>query len=135
MKARIYKKIKKVRGFSTLEVMFALVILVSAITVALMLLFGGQNFSLSTDLNHQGVYLAQKTLEEARSKAQDDFGAFNPDIPAVVTYNDIYTNTLTTYTVLDADGNVDPYSKRIESVTSWLEGTKPQSVTFSTIVT
>ncbi len=119
-------------GFSTLEMMIALAIIILTLSTVLLLVYGGQSVSADSVTNNQGIYAAQAAMEQARAKAREDFSQLA--IGTTTTTAGAYTTMVTVSQGVDSSGNPDPYSKKVTVDTSWSIGSRPQHIKLSTIV-
>lgn len=112
-------------GFSTLEVLIAMVILVLTMTAVILVLFGGQTLTTDAKTNQEAIYKAQEWLERARGSASLDFDSVNTIPP---TNDDIYTREL----VIDTSRSTNCKKEVISKVT-WSAGpNRPQLVQLTT---
>ncbi len=98
------------QGFSTLEIMIALVIIVLSISAVMLMVFGSQSTSLGTQTNQEALYKAQQVLEAARAQANLDFFSVSSTAPVG---DDIYTKQL------NVTDSADGFTKTVTSLVSW----------------
>lgn len=108
-----YRNIKKDFGFSTIEMMIAMVIMIMAISAVLMVCFGNQNFLIGGQTNSEAVTRAQELLEQQQSFARKDFRMVNSTDPS---FDGYYT---TWSTVGPSPTPFDYFTKQITSFVSW----------------
>lgn len=127
MITNFFKKNKK--GFSTLEILLSLTIIILSLTAVIGLIFGNQTTSIDTSLNNEGVYLAQEQIEDARAQARADFGGLVLGT-SVDTSDPIFKKTLTITQGSDA------YTKNLLSKVDWVtDGNRPQTISLLTTLT
>ena len=73
MKSAIYQK-----GFSTLEMLLAMSILILVLTAVILVSFGNQSMIINSRTNAEALNIAQGLLEKAQSDARKDFNLVNP---------------------------------------------------------
>jgi type II secretory pathway pseudopilin PulG len=116
------------RGMSTLELLIAFAIISLALTAGIVVVFGNQNLGVDAQTNIEAIGKAQALLEQQRALARQDFSSVQTTSP---TQDSIYTKKVTvSYPV---SGDTD--TKLVTSQVTWLQGIRPLSVSFSTIVT
>ncbi|MBI4993587.1 hypothetical protein HZC33_01330 [Candidatus Wolfebacteria bacterium] len=116
---------KKNCGQSVLETLVALAILAISVLSGFILIYNSQSFSVDVDLGQQAIYLAQKGLETARYSAKNNFN----DLVG----SSSITGNFTQETIIE---NIDAYSKKIISRTSWkTDLLRPQKIELTTLVT
>lgn len=114
------------RGFSTLEILIAMTIMVFTITSVLPLVFGSQSVSIATQTNQEALYKAQAILEDARATARQDFNSVNPMVP---TADNIYQKSLSVQ-------QIDFYTKQVTGIASWQgENNKNLNISLTTLIT
>lgn len=95
-----------------------MVIILTAVSAALMTTFDNQNFFVGTETNSQALGQAKKLLESAKAQARKDFRAVNP----IPDSNDGYYRTW-----LDVGSSPllnDYFTKKIESHAEWTDDSK-----------
>ncbi len=99
------------RGFSTLEILIAMVIAVSTITAVILVFFGGQSTILSAQTNAEAVTKAEQLVEAAQALARHDFNLVN----AVATTTDgVYQKSVT------VELQSDYLTKLVTTFVSWI---------------
>lgn len=118
---------KNIKGFATLEILIAFVILVMVLGGVILLIFSNQSISIDSRTNEEALYKAQKQLEDARALGRKNFFAL-ADVGAVS--EDIYTK------ILDVEW-IDDYVKKIISRITWnTEPHRPQQkIELTTMIT
>lgn len=118
---------KNKKGFSTIEMVLALLIISISLTATVGLVFGGQSLSIGTNINNESLYLGQKQMENVRATSRNDFGALVEG-----TTND---TSNVGYKIDRIVENIDDYTKQVTVVVNWLlGGTHQLPVSLSTIV-
>src|SRR3989344_1332633 len=130
MKERLYIKkslsiVGTESGFSTLEVLIAMVIMILTMTAVILVLFGGQTLTTDAQTNQEAIYKAQEWLERARGSASLDFDSVDAIPP---TNDDIYTREL----VIDTSRSTNCKKEVISKVTWNASPTRPQLVELTT---
>ena len=126
---KYFQKIKKEnRGIATLEMLIALTIITMVISSVILLVFGSQGTTVSSQTNQEALYKAQQQIERARATARADFNDSTLNPGTVTTYD---TSGITYTKNLTVTPSVDGLTKLITSLIQW--GTN--SVSLSTQVT
>ncbi len=73
MKSAIYQK-----GFSTLEMLLAMSILILVLTAVILVSFGNQAMIIDSQTNAEALNIAQGLLEKAQPDSRKDFNLVNP---------------------------------------------------------
>ncbi len=116
---------QKVRGQSMLEVLISLAIVLISITAIVSVAFQNQSSSTYTQLNSTALYLAQRSLEDVRSAAKNNFSA----LASSSSTEDIFLKEIVVENISDS-------KKRITSRITWkTDPLRPQKVEFVTILT
>lgn len=63
------------KGFSTLEVLISMAILVTALSAVIMVVFGNQTVTVDSEVNNAGLLKANEYIEEARASGAFDFNS------------------------------------------------------------
>src|SRR3990167_5906514 len=63
------------KGFSTLELLIATAILLTAISGMILVVFGNQTVSLDSQVNNEAIIKANDLVEQARASASVDFNS------------------------------------------------------------
>lgn len=121
-------------GFSTVEIMVALTVVVLVIIAAVTLIFGSQSFSVDAETNAEALHKAQAMLEDARALSRQDFNALNSthqnpavgNCPVDFMADGIYCKQILVTQVSSS-------TKNVTSLVSWNIGdTRPQAIKLST---
>lgn len=116
----------KTAGFSTLEILIAMTILVLAISSVILVSFGSQSMLVDSQTNGEAIGKAEKLLEIAQANARKDFKLVNP---VGSTTDDIYQKAVYA-------SSTDFFTKNITALVSWqVEHGRKQSIALSSIVT
>ncbi len=83
--------ISKQSGFSTLELLIAITIIITAISTVIIVVFSNQTVSLDNQLNDEALIKATNLIEQARSSASFDFSSLG-NLPTA--NDDIYKKEL-----------------------------------------
>lgn len=112
-------------GFSTLEILLALAILVLTIAAVILVIFGNQSVTIDSQTNTEALNKAQELVESAQAAARKDFNLVNPTSTA----EGIYQNKT------DVQILPDLLTKKITATVSWTgEHQRSLSVQLSTLV-
>ena len=87
MKSTIYQK-----GFSTLEMLLAMSILILVLTAVILVSFGNQAMIIDSQTNAEALNIAQGLLEKAQADSRKDFNLVNP--VATTTTDDGFTSSV-----------------------------------------
>ncbi len=113
-------------GFSTLEILLAMTLLIFAFSGAVSALSGNQSLGVDSQTNGEALRMGQMELDNAQARARSSFFAINSTPESV---DDIYTKKLKVEWI-------DDYVKKIKSRVSWESGTRRgQSLELETLVT
>lgn len=117
------------RGFSTLEIIIAMAIMVSTISAVVLVVFGDQTLLEQASTNAGAVERAQSLLEVEQANARKDFRLVTDVVPAS---DGSYQTSL-----IVGDVATDPYTtKRITATASWSdESHMTRNVSLSELVT
>ncbi len=127
-----YKKwcwVKNQRGIATLEIMIALVLIILSITAVAPLVFVGQSTYVDTNTTDEGVYLAQRALEDARAKGRAHFADLMSSSDSETVDGIVYDKD--TEVTVDPD---DPFKKWVTATVSWTEQGRSQETKLTTLV-
>jgi len=123
---KIQKNKRGQLGFSTLEILLAMTILIFTLSAVLSSLSGGQSLGVDSQTNSEALRFAQASLESTQALARKDFLSINS---ATTSYSgNFYSND---QSVVD----ISPCSKKITNDTKWDKNSGSQSSKLSTIVT
>ena len=112
-------------GQTTLELLIALSIILTSIAAGILVFFGGQSLSVSSELNDQATYIARQAVESARYEARLNFGSL-VSASSVVAGFSRQTNVQT----------LDQYTKKVTVTVSWpVAPTGTRSIQFATDLT
>lgn len=95
-------------GQSIIEVLVALFIISLSLSSVIAVVFGGQAVSVDTERNSEGLYKAQKNLEEIRALAKEDFSG----VSSTSGTDGDYTKDI----IVEI---IDEYTKKVTSKISW----------------
>lgn len=119
-------KIKLSDGFSTLEMLIAMTILIMVLGAIIFVIFGNQSLSSDSQTNAEALNKAQAMLEEQQALSRKDFKLVNPTGASV---DGIYQKSV-------AVTNLDFFTKKITSTVAWTgEHNRAQSVDLTSLVT
>ncbi len=116
------------RGFSTLEMLIAMTVLLLAFSATMMLLPGIQNNSVDTEVAVEALNLVERTLENQQALARKDF-------KLVVATTSTETIGTITYQKAVTAVSTDYFTKEVTATVSWggMYG-RAQSMTLKTVV-
>ena len=112
-------------GFSTLEIMIAFVVILSAITAAMLLVFGNQTLAVDGSTSSDALLLAEKQLRGVYEIAQQDFNLIVPKSPGA---DGLYTVSLQVQ-------SIDRYTKQVTSIAAWQRDMRSESVRLTALAT
>lgn len=113
-------------GFSTLEMLIAMTILILVLSAVILVSFGNQSVLTDSQTNTEALSLAQGLLEQEQALARKDFRLVTP----TSTVDGIYQKKVDVLTQSDF------YTKKVTATVSWTaEHQRPQSVSLSALVT
>src|SRR3989344_7111259 len=129
MKNLIYKKNIKCgkSGFATFEILLAMALIISVITVILPLLAGEQSLTIASETDQEATYKAKELLENARAASVLDFNSV-ASIPIGPDTDPFYNKSL------DVE-DIDSFTKKVTSNVSWNNGSQNLSVNLTTLLT
>jgi hypothetical protein len=115
------------KGFSTIEILVAMAVLVICVSAVVLILFGGQSMVVDSQTNSEALNKAQELLEKEQALARKDFEMVNP----VATASDgIYQ------TKINVETQADFFTKKITAEVFWLgDHNRTLSVQLSALVT
>jgi Tfp pilus assembly protein PilV len=124
------KTTQKNTGFSLIELLIAMAILIFAIVVVILLAGGNRTLSVDAQTDAEGLTVAQKFILSSQALARKDFRMVNATSSVETIGGLSYTKT-TTVTPL-----ADFFTKNLKTTVAW-QGTygRAQSVTLSALVT
>ena len=105
------KLIHNKAGFSTVEILVAMVIMILSVTATITLVFGSQSIIMDSETSSEALSIAQELIENAQADAKKDFALVNPK--AGVLQDIIYTKSLKVETLPDF------FTKKVTSVVNW----------------
>ncbi len=118
---------KKQKGFSTVEMLIAMAILIMIISAVILVSFGSQSLLVDSQTNSEALNKAQELLEEAQAKARKDYKLVNPVAEFV---DGIYKKKV------DVATQPDFFTKKVTATVSWTgEGNRNLDVQLSALVT
>jgi type II secretory pathway pseudopilin PulG len=98
------------RGFSTVEMLIAMSILVISLSAIILISFGTQTVLIDSQTNSEAINLAQEFLEKEQTLARKDFKLVNP---RAITSVDIYKIKV------DVEPQADFLTKKVTATVSW----------------
>jgi hypothetical protein len=117
------------KGGSTLEILIAFAILISAISAVIMVSFGNQSIAVDTITNSEALYKAHALLEDARVRSRQNF--FD-----VVATTSTETSGALTYTKTLGVADLSQCTKEATSTITWSSTSlRPQQITLATSLT
>src|SRR3989344_1334967 len=127
MKTKNWKlKISFSWGFSTLELMIAMAVIVTAISTVILVVFGNQKMAVDNQLNNSAVQKGSEMIESARASARIDFNGLSGTTTIT---DDIYTKILSV-------NDINPCKKNVVSSVNWnTDPSRPQAIEFNTSIT
>jgi len=126
MRRKTGNKIKYDSGFSTLEMLIAMTVLIMVLSAVIFVSFGNQSLSIDNETNAEALNKAQELLEEEQALSRKDFKLVNP-IGAQT--DGIYQKTISV-------SNLDFFTKKVTSSITWLvDHNRPQHIDLTTLVT
>lgn len=126
MDSKHSKKFQTNAGFSTLEILIAMTILVLAISAVILVSFGSQSILIDGQTNAEAIGKAEKLLEIAQANARKDFKMVNP----------VGTTTDGIYQEAVYASSTDFFTKNVTALVTWqVEHNRKQSISLSSIVT
>ena len=126
--------LKSKKGFSTLELMIAMVILIMVVSAVILVSFGSQSTLVDSQTNNEALNKAQEFLESAQANARKDFNLVVPISKHPDPEDAIYQNEVDVIT--DPNNNGDFFTKKVTAKVSWLgEHNRNLSVQLSSLVT
>lgn len=114
------------KGGSTLELLVAFAILVTALSATVLVAFSNQSVTVDLQTNTEAIYKAQALLEEARAAVRQDFGLLNPKTMTDPSGPLTYTQKLEVR-------QVDLFTKQATSSVSWQSGGRTLTVSFTSL--
>ena len=116
------------RGFSTLEMLIAMTVLLLAFSATMMLLPSAQNTSIDTEVAVEGLALVERMLETQQSLARKDFKLVIATSSQETIGNITYQKTITAV-------STDYFTKEVTATVSWngMYG-RAQNITLKTLV-
>lgn len=117
------------KGSSTLEILIAFAILISAISAVIMVSFGNQSIAVDTITNAEALYKAQAMLEDARALSRQNFTGVTPATTIETVGGLSYTKALSVFDLTLCE-------KQATSTITWNVSTlRPQKIELSTHLT
>lgn len=111
MKAKLTGQNNRQAGFSTLEMLIALAVIVTVISSVILVVFGNQSVSADTVTNNEALTKTQALLEQARAQSLLDYAS-------VMTTSPVSDGIYTKQTTVDPL-SVTPCGKDVESTVLW----------------
>ncbi len=103
------------RGFSTIELMIAMTIMILTLTAVTLVSFGNQGFLVGAQVNAEAMNRAQEMLEQEQALARKDFNLVNP---VASTTDDIYTKAIDVQ-IINSPSSPDYLMKEVRALISW----------------
>ena len=121
---------EKNRGFVTLEILIAMMIILLALGATMLVASGNDSILVDSQTNAEALTITQKTLENEQALARKDFKLVNSTTTTEITENTAYTKKVEVVT------QPDFFTKRVTATISW-PGTYGRSpkVTLTGLVT
>ena len=119
---------KKQSGFSSLEILLALTLLVLTMTAVISVIFGNQSVAADSQTNAEALHKAREILENAMETSRNSFDS-------VVTAAGTYTNGITYNTLLDIPLGTKCFKYATSTVTWTGDHNRPQKVILKTQLT
>ena len=117
------------KGFSTLEILLAMFILVMAMSAVILTSFGNQSMAIDSQTNSEALNMAQGMLESAQAQARLDFNLVNPQNATTtsdgfsasldVNQKDFFTKLVTANVQYPEDGSRKGITKLSTIVTNY----------------
>lgn len=133
--AKIIDKRKGQKGFSTLEMLLGMFLLMLALTAVVSVSFGNQSMIIDSQANAEALNIAQGLLEKAQADAREDFNLVNPY--STSSSDGFYDERVTVEPFTDqVTGQPDYFTKLVTAKVTWKgEFNRELDVTLSTLVT
>lgn len=124
---------RKQRGFSTVEMLVAMAILLFSLSAVVLVLFGNQSLGVDSELNAEALSRAQALLEEQQALARKDFNLVNPTSSTEVIGGLLYAKQVD----IDRVTPTDYLQKRVRARVSWVgeHGRVNQYVQLNSLIT
>jgi len=120
-------------GFSTIEMLLAMFILILSLTAVITVSFSSQSLVIGSRTNAEALNIAQGLLEKAQADARQDFNLVNPY--STKSFDNFYEENVTVTHPLE-NGKPNYFAKLVTVTVSWNgEFNHPQKVILSTLVT
>jgi Tfp pilus assembly protein PilV len=120
-------QLRNSKGFSTVEILVAMVVMILTVTATIGLVFGSQSLVLDSETSSEALSIAQELIENAQADSRKDFALVNPK-PEVA--ESVYVKKLEVETLPDF------FTKKVISVVTWTgDRGKNQKVELTTLVT
>jgi hypothetical protein len=131
---KIHRRDLWVGGFSTIEIMIAMMIILLTVSATIFVSFGNQSMGVDSATNAEAININQKTLESMQALARKDFKLVNSSSTTETSGALTYTKQVTVTT--DPFNTGDYFTKKVKSVISW-PGTygRTPSVSITSLVT
>ncbi|MEK7531138.1 MAG: hypothetical protein AAB573_04720 [Patescibacteria group bacterium] len=119
--------IKTAHGFSTLEMLIAMSVIVLSLGAVVLLTSSSQNILVDSETSAEAQRMASSLVEQMQALSRKDFRLVNPVAP-VTDPDGFYTSEVTV-----TDGP-DYFSKLVTANVSWSIGPRPQVATLTSLV-
>jgi hypothetical protein len=118
------------KGFSTIEILIAVSIMVGIFSAVIMLVLGSQKLTGDTEIAHEAQLLNQKNIEEARNESIINFNISQP-APTIVPVA-LPNGSTFNYQVTRTQNYISPCVKNITSKVEWTVEGRAQFATTTT---
>ncbi len=126
MKDKLAGKYNQESGISTLEILIAMVILITTLSTIILVVFSNQNVTVSSQNNSIALYRASQIMERARSQGAGDFNN-------LVSSSSFSSDAVFSEGLLVTD--VNPCKKNVTANVSWSIGSAtPQAIEINSII-
>lgn len=127
------------RGFSTIELLIAMTIVVLALSAVILVSFGNQSLATDSQTAAEAQHKAQELIEMEQANARFDFNLVNPlpVPPATFIQDDIYKKKVDVTNPLDPITHLpDYFTKKVTATIIWTgDHNRTENVSLSTLVT
>ncbi len=126
----ILKKIRARSGFSTLEMLIAMALVMIALSAVIVVTFGNQTITVDSQMNAEAINKAQELLEQEQAFARKDFRLVNPVAQHVDPSDPLFKAQV------DVVTQSDFLTKNVTATLSWTGyPNRSQHTTLSSLVT
>lgn len=118
-------KISSEKGFGVIEVLVSLMVITSAVTAVILVVFSNQSLKLDNEVNNVALYRAGEIIGKSQVLSAADFNSVIASSSPPST-NDIFTESLSV-------SDISPCRKDISSSIDWsVQANRPQNVSLTT---